>query len=97
MLLFFGLARPFEHLRGLTNQLLYLLSYASQIRQGQAITVPFEAGAILGKVWGECNRGGVVFVGIHSRVILAWLSIGVHHLQLVGYQVWGVNMEDGLG
>jgi hypothetical protein len=27
-------------LRGLTNQLLYLLSYASQIRQGHAIKRP---------------------------------------------------------
>ena len=43
-------------------------------------------------VWG--NLWGC---GVQNRVILAWLSIAGHHLQLAGYQAWRLDMEDGLG
>jgi hypothetical protein len=72
-------------LRGLTNQLLYLLSYASQIRQGHAITVPFEAGAILTLNRRDLMRliGGQL--SISDLVSLGLDSIAGSHLDLASF------------
>jgi hypothetical protein len=76
-------------LRGLTNQLLYLLSYASQIRQGHAITVPFEAGAIPGKVVRECNRLQIHPTNVRYPTPMIWwkdlwLMAGVRFVECAG-------------